>query len=151
MPTPAPSHDVAPAQPRNGAGSPSGRRGPRRVAGIVAAMLVAFVGYRLAGLYDATRRAAGTEAQLADEIDALGTEVAGLRAQEAVVATDAYVERWAREERGWVREGDHPFAVAVVTAAPTATAAAPPPSSSALDRLRRWLLGASDSEPGSSP
>jgi len=144
MTTPAQSTASAPSKARADAReqAPFGRRGARRIAGIVAAVLVAVVGFKLVGLYDATRRAASTEAQLSAEIDALGTEIAGLRTQEAVVGTDAYVERWAREERGWIREGDHPFAVAVVTAAPTATAAATPSADGPLDRLGRWLLGA---------
>lgn len=142
----SPSPSTAPAPAPASAG-----RGARRVAGIAACVLVVLVGLRLAGLYDATRRAAGTEAQLAGEVDALATEVAGLRTQEAVVATDAFVERWAREERGWVRAGDHPFAVAVVTAAPTVTPAATPAAPGALARLRRWLRGEPGAGPGPTP
>lgn len=117
------------------------RRGPARIAGVAAMVLVALFAFRLAGLYDATRRAARSEAQLAAELEGLSTEIAGLETQQAVAATDAYVERWAREERGWVREGDQPFAVAVVTALPSPTATATPAPPGVIDRLRHWLRG----------
>lgn len=120
---------------------PPPRRGSARVVGVVAAVVVVLFAARLAGLYQATRLAARSEAQLAGEVAALGTEVGALQTQQAVAGTDAYVERWAREERGWVRDGDQPFAVAVVTALPSPTPTAPAPPPGMVDRLRGWLRG----------
>jgi len=120
---------------------PTARRGSARLAGIALAVLGLLFAARLVGLYDATRRAARSEAELAAEIDGLGNEVAALQTQRAVAATDGFVERWAREERGWVRVGDQPFAVAVVTALPSPTPPSTPAPPGVIGRVRRWLLG----------
>lgn len=142
-PSRSPSASVPGSAPRSappaGAPPPAPRRGPARILGVIVAVVALLFAARLAGLYQVTRMASRSEAQLAGEIEGLGTEVAALQTQQAVAGTDGYVERWAREERGWVQDGDQPFAVAVVTALPTATPTATPPPPGVVDRLRRWL------------
>jgi cell division protein FtsB len=113
-----------------------------RIAAVVVLSLALVYAVQLAGLVMANQRAARAEAQLKAEVEALAASVAAIETSTAQTAGDDYVERWAREERKWVRPGDRPVAPVVATPAPTPIAPSPAPDGGGpIERLMRWLGG----------
>jgi cell division protein FtsB len=140
-----PGQSVA-ADAADGADAPPAtgpQRALPRLLGVVLLALLGLYGARVAGLVVTLQRAAIAEAGLSDEVDALRTEVAGLETAAADAQSDAFVERWAREERTMSRSGDRTIVVVETepeTAVPTA------PNEGLLRRLRS-LFGRQDTPP----
>ena len=120
-----------PAQEGASTGLP---RALTRLVGVVLLTLLGLYVARVAGLVVTLQRAAIAEAGLAEEVDALRTEVASLETAAVEAGSDAYVERWAREERTMSRPGDRTIEV-VETQADTPPA--DEPADSWLRRLRQ--------------
>ncbi len=111
-----------------------------RVGAVVLLTLTLIYLAKLTGLVVATQRAAQDAAHLEAEVAALETSVESLETATVYSSSDAYVERWARDERKWARQGDHP--VAPVPATSTASVEAQPEEStgeSPWDRFLHWL------------
>jgi hypothetical protein len=119
----------------------SRRKGVVRVAAVVVLTLALAYLVGLTRLLLAAQRAAEAEARMGADVAALETTVAALETRAATDGSDAAVERWAREERHWTRDGDRPIAplpAATATATPDGSPDAP---AGPLDRLMRWLRG----------
>ena len=117
-------------------------RGLIRIGAVVAFTLALVYVVHLGGLVMATQHAARAEARLGAENVALRQSVEALETAAVEAGSDAYVERWAREDRKWALPGDRP--VAPVEATPPATGGDAPSgdgSGDAWGRLRRWLGG----------
>ena len=131
-----------PRQPDGETGGTPSNTGRRkawaRVTVVVLFTVAALFAIRMIDVAMATRSAERDERRLAAEIERLQREVWALQTAASEAATDAGVERWAREERGWGRQGDNPVVVAVTPAAP---AAADPTTDAegAWSRVRRWI------------
>jgi cell division protein FtsB len=116
------------------------RRGWARVAAVAVLTLGAVYAFQLASLALATRQARRIEAAERAQVAQLATQVAALETATHDAGTDAYVERWARENRKWARPGDHVLAPVAATPVLTPTpVAVPPAGESPLDRFWRWL------------
>ena len=119
-------------------------RGWIRIAGVVVITLAVVYAVRFAGQTLDTRRADMTEHQMATEVADLEEEVIALETGAAEAASDAAVERWAREDQKWAREGDHVI-VPVPDAdgtleAPRATPT-PEEGDSVWSRIHSWITG----------
>lgn len=114
------------------------RKAWARVVVVVLFTVAALFAIRMIDVAVATRSAERDERRLAAEVERLQREVWALQTAAAEAATDAGVERWAREERGWGRQGDNPVVVAVTPAAPVAASPATN-AEGAWSRVRRWI------------
>lgn len=138
-PAPPPPHERAPAD----AAAPlpplarSSGAGARRVAALAILTLLSIYTVRLARQFAVAQRAEVDRARLVARNGALQTETTALETETSFANSDAYVERWAREDKRWVRAGDQP--VQVVQATPGAPPAATPSSPGLLERLWGWL------------
>ena len=130
-----PSARARSADPR----APGRRRAWARVAAVALMTLAAVFLVRLADVWLATERAERSEEELRVEVESLRSEVRVLETAVADVQSDEGVERWAREERGFGREGDHTLGVSATVGTTGSVAAAPSSGDSPLVRLRRWL------------
>jgi cell division protein FtsB len=135
----SPGETHQPDRPPSAAPRAGDRR--RAWARVVAVALVTAAGMfavRMADISLATRRAERAEQDLALDVQTLAGEVAAVKTASADAESDEGVERWAREERGWAREGDQVYALGGPTPSvtPPADGAAP---GGRLERLRRWL------------
>lgn len=95
-------------------------RGPLHVAFVVGATLAALYSVNLSQMHAANRNALGVEADLAAQVANERSIVASLETQTAYAYTDTAAEEYARNEKGWVRPGDH--AVVIVPITPVAPA-----------------------------
>lgn len=133
---PSPSPTGPPLAARPALGGSSGA-GARRVVSLAVLALLSVYTVRLARQFAVAQRAEADRARLAASVGAIETEIAALQTETAFAHSDAYVERWAREDQRWVRAGDQP--VKVVPATPGPAAAATPAAPGVLDRLLDWL------------
>lgn len=132
-------------------------RGLNRLIAVVMLSVLAVYGMRLVGRLLELERASLSEQRLAAEVAVLEAEVIALETAAAGAGGDAFTERWAREERGWAREGDVPLRIVEATSTPSPDAASSGAGAGAegeaggaaseegvLSRLRRWLSSDSD-------
>lgn len=129
-----------------------GSRGASRVIAIVILSVLAMYAVRLTGRMYELQRASESEQRLQAEVKALESEVIALETAQAGAGSDAFTERWAREERGWSREGDRPLQIVEATSTPApAPGDAPSADDGFFDRIRRWLAGPATEEDRASP
>jgi cell division protein FtsB len=108
------------------------------------AIMVALIGLLIANFVGQVLQSARLEASraaLEAEVDQLTAEQSTLKAGVAYAESDVNVERIAREQLGYARDGDTVILpqVAAATPAPTpAPAAAPEPTPSPAPNWRRW-------------
>lgn len=119
--------------------SPTHRRGAARVAAVIVFTLGAVYLFQLGSLALATRQARRLESAQQAEVAQLATQVAALETASQDAQSDAFVEKWARENKKWAQASDHVLAPVPPTSSPAAATMAPPPVDSPLDRLWRWL------------
>ena len=121
--------------------SPFRRRGWAHVAAIVVLTLSVLYLASLTRMVLLAHRGEQLERGLATEVGALDGQVGRLATAAVYARSDAYVEQWARDERGMARPGDHVMVPveATLVVSGTQTAATPMPSS--WDRLRQWFGG----------
>ncbi len=126
----------------------AGSKGLSRLIAVVALSVLAVYAVRLTGRGLELQRATLSEQRLGAEVGMLEAEVVALETAAAGAGNDAFTERWAREERGWIQEGDQPLLL--VEATPTPPSLEPDGAADAdegfFGRLRRWL-SAPDSAP----
>jgi hypothetical protein len=115
------------------------QRGWARIGAIILLTLALIYVGKLASLVMARQRALAVERDLQHQVAARETEVALLEAAATAAGSDAYVERWAREERLWVLEGDQPVAPIAATPTPAAGSGGPGTGDGFWERLKRWL------------
>ena len=103
----------------------SGRRpGWVKVAAVVVVTLAVIYSVNLAELWLKNRRAMAVEANLQAEVERQRVAIERIEAEAARARSDAYVEEFARNEKGWVLPGDHQ-----VVPLPADVAAPPDPDS----------------------
>jgi hypothetical protein len=122
----------------------SRRRGVTRVATVAIATLVLIYLANLSQLVVADRRARAVEARLAESVAHDEAAIRALEAQTAYALTDAAAERFAREEKDWIKPGDHAVLVVPVEEEAVAAPAGSPGEAQgpgAWERLVRWLKG----------
>lgn len=113
------------------------RPGARRVVILAVLALLSVYTVRLARQYAGAQSAEAKRQGLAARVAALETETAAIQTETAFAGSDAYTERWAREDQHMVRPGDQPVQVTLAT--PSAASAATPETPGLLDRVWRWL------------
>ncbi|MEO8084999.1 MAG: septum formation initiator family protein [Ardenticatenales bacterium] len=111
--------------------------GTRRVAALAILTLLSIYTVRLARQFAVAQRAEVDRARLAARNGALQTETTAIETETAFANSDAYVERWAREDKRWVRPGDQPVQVVQATPGAAAAPTAAPPG--LFERLWGWL------------
>ena len=136
--------------PESGGGSDSksassSSKGASRIVAVIVLSVLAVYAVRLTGRVLELERASLAEQRLEAEVGALEAEVEALETAAVSAGDDAFTERWAREERGWLREGDQPLSIVEATPTPpTAPVAEPANESDLLSRLKRWFSGSGD-------
>jgi hypothetical protein len=117
------------------------RRGWTHVAAIVVLTLVVLYLASLTRLLLLARRGEQLERGLATEVGGLDSQVSRLATAAVYARSDAYVEQWARDERGLVRPGDHVMIPVAATGTITGTPSVATPVPSTWERLKRWFEG----------
>lgn len=136
MPT-APMRSEPTRRPSTPPLSRAGSPGARRVVVLAVLALLSVYTVRLARQYAVSQSAEAKRLSLAARVAALETETAAIQTETAFAGSDAYVERWAREDQHMVRPGDQPVQVALAT--PSAPAAGTPEEPGLLERLWGWF------------
>lgn len=117
------------------------RRGWSHVAAIVVLTLVVLYLASVTRMVLLARRGEQLERGLATEVGALDGQVSRLATAAIYARSDAYVEQWARDERGLARPGDHVMIPVAATGTVTGTRSSATPAPSTWDRLKRWFGG----------
>ncbi len=112
-----------------------------RVAAIALLTLALVYLAKLSGLAMATYGAEQDEAELSAGVTQVAISVEALGTAVVEVESDEYVEKWAREERKWSRDGDHPIAIVPVEETDSGAAGTAKDDLSAWERLKGWLSG----------
>lgn len=112
-----------------------------RVAAVALLTLALVYLARLSSLAMANYRAQQAEAELSAEVTQVAVSVEALGTAVAEVESDEYVETWARDERKWAREGDHPITIVPADGAENASSSGAEDDLSAWERLKGWLEG----------
>ena len=128
-----PRRPPPPAPPLSRASSP----GARRVVVLAVLALLSVYTVRLPRQFAVSQSAEAKRLSLAARVAALETETAAIQTETAFAGSDAYVERWAREDQHMVRPGDQPVQVALAT--PSTPAAGTPEEPGLFERLWGWL------------
>lgn len=118
------------------------KKGWARIGAIVLLTLALIYLGKLAGLVLARQRAAAVETRLQVQLSALDAEVHAIETAATEAGSDAYAERWAREERQWVRDGDQPVAALPATPSSADDQGAEARSDGGLwAKIKRWFRG----------
>ncbi len=117
-----------------------------KVVVVVVTTLAVIYAVNLGELWLKNRRALAVEANLRAEVARQLAAIERIEAETSRAQTDAYVEEFARNEKGWVQPGDHqvvplPDDVAVPGEGLPDAAGQPESQEGLLDRLRDALAG----------
>jgi hypothetical protein len=119
----------------------SRRRALTQIVAVVVLTLALVYMAKLVSLGIAGQRARTAETHLSSEVEELRSSADALETAVVDAESDEFVERWAREDRKWVREGDHPVAPVPVTDTTRSADQTPSEDEGAWERFKRWLEG----------